>query len=48
MRPALVCGFSRKPSASRSAITARTVAEEQSISGRRAMAWLPTGSAEAM
>ena len=25
-------------------MTARTVADEQSTSGRRAMAWLPTGS----
>ena len=45
MRPALVCGFSQiSPLSSESAITARTVAEETSTSGRRAIAWLPTGS----
>src|SRR5215813_702337 len=44
MRPAEVCGFSRYPRSSRSAITLRRVAEETSKPLFRRRVWLPTAS----
>ena len=47
MRPADVCGCSRKPSVVSSAISLRMVAEEKSMSGSAAIVLEPTGSARA-
>jgi len=45
MRPADVCGCSRKPSVVSSAISLRMVAEEKFMSGSAAIVLEPTGSA---
>ena len=45
MRPADVCGCSKKPRFVSSAISLRMVADEKSISGSWAMVFEPTGSA---
>src|SRR3954466_13722176 len=48
MRPAEVCGWTRYPSCSRTAISLRTVAEETRTPGAWAMWVEPTGNAVAM